>query len=112
VPLAPGADYGDDRLDLVTVTERERSVLAEYVRARLAGGAAPPELTVRRAARITMRASPNELHVDDAPWSPEQPAGKSAPRQSLDEGEVQIALEDRTVEVLIGGPPELDRESA
>jgi hypothetical protein len=111
VPLAPRADCGDDRLDVVTVTERERGVLAEYVRARLSGhGAAPPELTVRRAARVTMRASPNELHVDDAPWSPEQPAGKSAPRPSLDEGEVKIALEDTTVDVVIGGPPDLDRE--
>jgi diacylglycerol kinase family enzyme len=112
VPLAPGADFSDGRLDVVTVTERERSMLEEYVRARLAGGAAPPELTVRRAARVTMRASPNELHVDDTPWSPEQPAGKTAPRSSLDEGEVKIALEDAAVEVLIGGPPDLDRESA
>jgi diacylglycerol kinase (ATP) len=112
VPLAPGADYGDDRLDVVTVTEREREVLAQYVRARLAGGAAPPELTVRRAVRVTMRASPNELHVDDAPWSPEQPAGKTAPQPSLDEGEVKIAMEGTWVEVLIGSPPELDREDA
>jgi diacylglycerol kinase (ATP) len=112
VPLAPDADFSDARLDVVTVTERERSLLAEYVQARLAGGAAPPKLTVRRAARVTMRASPNELHVDDAPWSPEQAAGKAVPRPSLDEGEVKIALEDKAVEVLIGGPPALDRERA
>jgi diacylglycerol kinase family enzyme len=112
VPLAPGADYSDDRLDVVTVTERERKTLGEYVQARLSGGAPPPELTVRRAAQVTMRASPNELHVDDAPWSPEQPAGRTSPRPSLDEGEVKIALEHAAVEVLIGGPPDLERESA
>src|SRR5918994_372017 len=49
IPLAPGADYGDEQLDLVTVTEREREVLAEYVRARLRHSAAPPEPTPRRA---------------------------------------------------------------
>jgi diacylglycerol kinase family enzyme len=109
VPLAPGADYGDDRLDVVTVTEREREVLAEYVRARLSGGAAPPALTVRQAVRVTMQASPNELHVDDTPWSPEQPAGKTTPRPSLDEGKVKVAMEDTSVEVLIGGAPEPER---
>ena len=62
IPLAPGADYGDEQLEVVTVTEREREVLAEYVRARLSGGAAPPELTVRRGhpgddARVSRRAA-------------------------------------------------------
>ena len=34
VQLAPGADLGDDRLDLVTVSERERKLVEEYLRAR------------------------------------------------------------------------------
>ena len=59
VPLAPGADYGDDQLDVVTVTQAERRVLTEYLEARLAGGADPPLLTVRRGKRVTMRASPH-----------------------------------------------------
>jgi diacylglycerol kinase (ATP) len=102
IPLAPGADYGDEQLELVTVTEREREVLAEYIRARLSGGAAPPELTLRRGTRVTMRASPGELHVDDKAWHPEQPSGEGAPGPSLDEGEVTIALEETGVEVLVG----------
>jgi hypothetical protein len=101
IPLAPRADYGDEQLEVVTVGEREREVLAEYVRARLSGGAAPPELTARRATRVAMRASPGELHVDDEVWHPEQPTGKGAPGPSLDEGEVTIALEDDWVEVLV-----------
>lgn len=102
IPLASGADYGDGQLEVVTVTEREREVLAEYVRARLTGGAAPPELTTRRATRVAMRASPAELHVDDAAWRPEQPAGEGVPASSLDEGEVTVALDDTGVEVLVG----------
>ena len=102
VPLAPGADYGDEHLEVVTVTEREREILAEYVRARLAGGAAPPELTVRRGTRVTIRASPGELHVDDAAWRPEQAVGAAVPGPTLDEGEVAIALDDAWVEVLVG----------
>jgi diacylglycerol kinase (ATP) len=102
IPLAPGADYGDEQLDLVTVTERQREVLAEYVRARLRHSAAPPELTIRRGARVTMRASPGELHVDDEAWVPEQPSAKGAPEPSLEEGEVTIALDETSVEVLVG----------
>jgi len=102
IPLAPGADYGDQQLEVVTVTEREREVLAAYIGARLGDGAAPPELTTRRATRVAMRASPGELHVDDEAWHPEEPAGEGAPEPSLDEGEVTIALEDAGVEVLVG----------
>jgi diacylglycerol kinase family enzyme len=102
IPLAPGTDYGDDQLDVVTVTERQREHLAEYVRARLSGGAAPPELTRHRGTRVTIHASPGELHVDDEPWRPEPPAGQGVPIPGPDEGEVTIALEDTFVEVLVG----------
>lgn len=107
IPLAPGADFGDDQLEVVTVVEREREMLAEYVRARLSGGAAPPELTTRQGRRVAMRASSGELHVDDRAWRPEQPAGEAAPGSGPDEGEVTIALEAAGVEVLVGG--DLDR---
>jgi diacylglycerol kinase (ATP) len=101
IPLAPRADYGDEQLEVVTVGERERELLAEYVKARLSGGAAPPKLTPRRATRVAMRASPGELHVDDEVWHPERPTGEGAPGPSPDEGEVTIALEDAWVEVLV-----------
>jgi diacylglycerol kinase family enzyme len=103
IPLAPGADYGDDRLEIVTVGEDERELLAEYVRARLSGGSAPLALTVRRGARVKMRASPGELHVDDAAWRPDQEPEDELPGPGLGEGEVVIAL-DSAVEVLIGPP--------
>lgn len=100
IPLAPNADYGDDRLEVVTVGEEQREILAEYVRARLAGGAAPPELTVRRGGRVKMRASPGELHVDDEAWRPDQAGEGNGGRPDLDEGEAAIALDD-AVEVLV-----------
>jgi diacylglycerol kinase (ATP) len=101
IPLAPRADYGDQQLEVVTVSEREREVLAQYIRARLSGGAAPPELSARRATRVVMRASPVELHVDDEEGELDQPTGEGAPEPSLDEGEMTIALEDSGVEVLV-----------
>ena len=101
VPLAPGADFSDGLLDLVMVTEREREAVEEYLRARLAGEAAPLELPVRRGRRIqSSRASPAELHVDDDAWKPRaEPA--HAKEVEPPPGEVTIALEGKSVEVLV-----------
>jgi diacylglycerol kinase (ATP) len=102
IPLAPGADYGDGQLEVVTVTEQERELLAEYLRARLSGGAAPPVLTTRRATRVALRASPGELHVDDEAWRPEPRAEEEAKEPGTAEGEVTIELEGAAVEILVG----------
>jgi diacylglycerol kinase family enzyme len=101
VPLAPDADFQDDQLDVVTVTEKERGLLAEYLDARLHGGAEPPRLTVRQGKRVTMRASARELHVDDAPWHPDQSDDARTARAGQDEGDVNVTL-GTGVEVLVG----------
>jgi diacylglycerol kinase family enzyme len=71
VPLAPGADCGDDLLDLVLVSERERPAIRDYLSARLGGSAAQLKLPVRRGRQVALQASPAELHVDDEPWKRE-----------------------------------------
>jgi diacylglycerol kinase (ATP) len=103
VQLAPKADFGDDRLDLVTVSEGERKLVEEYLRARLAGEAAPLELPVRRGQRVHLRAAPDELHVDDEAWEPEPARGGGTRGSEPPEGEVTIALEGEGIEVLV--PP-------
>ena len=100
VQLAPGADLGDGRLDLVTVSERERKLVEEYLRARLAGEAAPLELPIRRCRRIQLGAAPDELHVDDDAWEAEEP-GASTRGSEPPPGQVTIALEEKSVEVLV-----------
>jgi diacylglycerol kinase (ATP) len=100
IPLAPNADFGDDRLDVITVTEAERAVLAEYLKARLAGGADAPSLTARRGRRVSMRASPEELHVDDDPWEADPSAGKGEPWRDQEGAQVTISV-DAAVEVLV-----------
>jgi diacylglycerol kinase (ATP) len=71
VLLAPGADCGDDLLDLVLVPERARSAIRDYLSARLGGSGAPLELPVRRGRQVELQASPAEVHVDDDTWKPE-----------------------------------------
>jgi diacylglycerol kinase (ATP) len=100
VQLAPGADLGDGRLDLVTVSERERKLVEEYLRARLAGQAAPLELPVHRGQRIQLRAVPEDLHVDDEVWEPETTRVTTRAVEPHP-GEVMIALEAKSVEVLV-----------
>jgi diacylglycerol kinase family enzyme len=103
IPLARGADFGDRRLELVTISEREREALAEYVRARLAGEAARLDLPRQSGERIVLHASPNELHVDDDAWStkPDQAERKES---EAPEGKVTIALDEDGVEVLVPSP--------
>ena len=100
LPLAPNANPGDDRLELVTVSEAERGVLLEYLQARLAGGAAPPALTVRQGKQVTMHASERELRIDDGPWQPDRPVGAAALRAHRGQAEVTVALDDTAVHVL------------
>lgn len=102
IRLAPEADFSDDRLDVVIVTNAERKVLAEYLEERLAGGAAPPPLTVRRGKQVTLHASPRELHVDDAPWESDDPDEEGRWPQER-EAEVKIAIGATGVEVLASG---------
>jgi diacylglycerol kinase (ATP) len=104
VPLAPEADYSDDSLDVVTVTEAEREVLAEYLEARLHGEAAPLPLSVRRARRVMLRASPGELHVDDAAWEPDETEEDGTARDQ-ESGEVRVSIGAAGVEVLALGRP-------
>ena len=100
VQLAPGADLGDGQLDLVTVSERERKLVEEYLRARLAGEAAPLELPVRRCRRIQLGAAPDELHVDDRRLGGRRGRSQRT-RKEPPPGEVTIALQEKSVEVLV-----------
>jgi diacylglycerol kinase (ATP) len=102
VPLAPEADSSDDRLDVVTATNAERKVLAEYLESRLAGGAAPPPLTVRRGKQVKLFASPRELHVDDSEWEPDELEADEL-WQRDQRAEVRIAIGATWVEVLAPG---------
>jgi diacylglycerol kinase (ATP) len=94
MPVAPGADCGDDLLDLVLVSERERGAIREYLSARLGGSAAPLELPVRRGRRVALQAYPTELHVDDDTWKPE---GNGSERDVR----IELGGDGEVVEVLV-----------
>ena len=70
VPLAPDADPGDGRFDLLLVDETERAALAEYVvRAGASGGLVGRPPGIRRRVK-EVRLSWPEIggHVDDRAW--------------------------------------------
>jgi len=57
---------------------------------------------VRRGRRITMRTSPRELHLDDAPWQSNGPKGQDQmPREQ--QAEATMAIGAAGVEVLAAG---------
>lgn len=66
--LAPDADPGDGRLDLVLLGEAERLVLAAHLEGLLAGETEPFPLRPRRAREIRIAWDVARGHLDDEPW--------------------------------------------
>jgi diacylglycerol kinase (ATP) len=67
LPLAPDADAGDGRLDVVLLRPEDKATLVDYLRARLRDEApAPPDLERRRAADLVVEPpAASRVHVDD-----------------------------------------------
>ena len=66
VPVAPNADPGDGRLDVVFVRPSDRRALLDYFDKRLEQHEVKlPRLTVRRGSQVVLTASGGRLRVDD-----------------------------------------------
>jgi diacylglycerol kinase family enzyme len=67
--LAPGADAGDGRLDVVLVGASDRGILTRH----LQGDEAEPQLTglwqVHQASQIRLQCEGAPLHIDDELWA-------------------------------------------
>ena len=63
--LAPGADGGDGRLDVVLVGVHEREALARHLQATEEGPELPGLWQVHHATRVRLRWGPAPLHIDD-----------------------------------------------
>lgn len=79
--LAPDADPGDGRLDVVLLPERERRRFSAYLKARRAGDEPRPRWRVRRASEIRIEAAIDWVHLDDNVWPEVEDAGSAAPRK-------------------------------
>lgn len=66
VVLAPNAELGDGKLDLVMVHPEDRNPLADYVESRTT--TTLPPVTIRRVQRVEMSWPAEFGHVDDEPW--------------------------------------------
>jgi hypothetical protein len=63
--LAPGADPGDGRFEVVTAGEPQRRRLERYVQDRLQGRRPWLLLPTHRASRVVIAAGSELMHVDD-----------------------------------------------
>jgi diacylglycerol kinase (ATP) len=70
LPLAPAADPGDGRVDVVRIREVDRLPLLDYVEARLREEPAElPPLAVDRGRAVSLRASGRgSIRADDVLW--------------------------------------------
>ena len=73
--LAPDADPGDGKLDLVLLRESEREALVDYLDRLIAGEPADPPVRPRRVHSIRIAGEPHSFaehfHVDDKRWPTE-----------------------------------------
>ena len=96
--LAPAANAGDGKLDLLLVTEAEREALGDY----LAGFGRGEERTIAIPTRSVRRArlewSAAHGYVDDRLWPA---AGGSANRTALADAMTDIEAADRSLRVLV-----------
>ena len=92
--LAPEADPGDGRLELVLVRDTDRRVFAEYLDALAGGAAEAPPVESRRVQRVSLVWDAAHGHLDDAAW----PEAGHGPRNA----DIRSAP---TVDIEIVAPP-------
>lgn len=66
--LAPHANPGDGRLDVVMVTDAERDRLLDYLSSWQNGEFRRPQLPTRRGEHLEMQWTGFHLHIDDEIW--------------------------------------------
>jgi diacylglycerol kinase (ATP) len=89
--LAPEAESGDGRLDLVLARPEDRHQLQAYIAGRIAGREPSLKLPVERVERVRIVAGGEEVQVDDEIERPSQKPG--AVGAMLDIGVVHGALD-------------------
>ena len=85
--LVPRADINDGFLDVVFVTERERTKLSKHFTDRMNGKKSRANLTVQRGQHLQIEWNNSPIHIDDTPW----PNGKK--RTALRSNAVDIKIE-------------------
>lgn len=93
--LAPGADPCDGRLDLLLITEQERSALADYLAAIDDDPGARFSVPTRKCREVILDWDPACGHLDDQPWPEPAQAADARP------GTARIEAGNLTVTVLV-----------
>ena len=63
--LAPGADSGDGLLDIVLVSDNERSQLKQFLADHIVGKSNPVRLPVRKGRHLRIESDCLPIHIDD-----------------------------------------------
>ncbi len=95
LPLAPAARTDDGRFEFIGAREKDRAVLLDHLKARLAGQKAKFPLPTRKFRRMRLRWKKAPLHIDDDLW-PEKGAHR------LKRCEAQIEVRESALRVWRG----------
>lgn len=87
--LAPDADPGDGKFDIVLITEKQRKHLAEYVRKKIDGLEIPFDFPLLKGKQLKISWDGRHVHVDDEYHRLEEPL------------EIRIAMRERLLDFLV-----------
>ena len=90
--LAPSAETNDGALNFVAVRDSQRSVLADYLNARLESETVEFPFPAQEFCRLEIFWQGAPLHLDDKTWPPEEdaPARASAIEITIEPGALEI----------------------
>lgn len=97
--LAPDADPGDGRLDVLLLTEADRAPLADYLTAIEQGDDARFPIAARRARHVSVGWDDDEGHLDDEAWPDSDEEGRDRRARASDTVEAEIV--DPPLRVLV-----------
>ncbi|CAN5147873.1 diacylglycerol kinase family lipid kinase [soil metagenome] len=99
--IAPGADPGDGKLDVVRIPARAKKTLAKLLRGEIESLEAVQEFDVSRAARVELEWDGSAVHIDSDIWAVgQQGLGKIKQPPSPFAAGVRLSLNARALRVL------------
>jgi diacylglycerol kinase family enzyme len=93
--LAPDADPSDGTLDVVLVSDDQKTRLSEYLARRIAGKKEHPRLDTHRVRHMRIECDETRVHIDDEVW-PEH--GEHPPFAPMI---IEVAMHAEKLEILI-----------
>jgi diacylglycerol kinase family enzyme len=105
VCLAPDADWSDGYFEVVLMPPETRSVLRDYLTARIDDRQPTLDLPVHRGRDLRLVWPGSRLHVDDEVWPSEEAAARGTGWPAGGQVELEVVMNPNPLRLLVPGRP-------